>query len=77
MNTAEYKKAAQRLLTALGLAQRLIFRLLLWRTLLWCCILFLGASLVLFGLEKAVYMPALWRILILGTHNSGNTTRLN
>ena len=67
MNTAEYKKAAQRLLTALGLAQRLIFRLLLWRTLLWCCILFLGASLVLFGLEKAVYMPALWRILILGT----------
>jgi len=66
LNTREYQKAAQVLLDALASMRRRVFRLLLWRTLLWYVILILAASLVLIGLEKAIYLPAVWRILILG-----------
>jgi len=66
LNTPEFEKAVRILEKALVRAQRRIFRLLFWRTLLWCCILILAACLALIGLEKTIYLPALWRIVILG-----------
>lgn len=66
MNTPEFEKAVRILEKALVRAQRRIFRLLFWRTLLWCCILILAACLALISLEKTIYLPALWRIVILG-----------
>ncbi len=66
MNTPKFEKAVRILEKALVRAQRRIFRLLFWRTLLWCCILILATCLALISLEKTIYLPALWRIVILG-----------
>jgi hypothetical protein len=66
LNNPVYEKAAQVLVNALISVQRRVFRLLLWRTLLWCLILILATGLALISLERTIYLPAIWRIMILG-----------